>query len=389
MNKAASALVAGLGAATAAYAAHVVTTWRRYGRPPPARGAARDDVLDRAMPAYDVCERHHVRVAAPPAITLRAATEADLQRSRVVRTIFKTRELLMRGHVEPTRPSIGLLAELESLGWGVVAEVPEREIIVGAVTKPWHPDPKFETVPADEFATFAEPDYVKIAVTFRADPRDDGGTDFYTETRALATDATARRKFRAYWSLLSPGISLIRAAMVADLGHAADRLWRIEGDDIVVDARAQLTHAVTIAASPAEIWPWLVQMGRRRAGWYSWDLLDNGGKASADRIIPALQHIAPGDVLPWRDVGPEGFTVERVLPERALVLGSTATDWRGTWAFVLEPLGPSSTRLITRYRAAYPASKRNALRIPVLSAVHAVMESKQLRSIKQRAERRA
>ena len=384
MKPLAKMLLATAGTITAAYAAHVATTWWRYGRPRPARGAARDELVDALLPTYDVCERHQARAAAPPAVTLEAATQTDLQASPVVRTIFKARELLMHGHAGPTRAPIGLLDELKALGWCVVAEVPGREIVVGAATRPWEPDPKFQGVPS--LATFAEAGYVKIAVSFRVEPGADGGSTFYTETRAVATDAAARRKFRLYWSLLSPGIGLIRAAMVAGLGAAADRLWHLEGDELVPEPRAQLTHAVTIDAPPAAIWPWLIQMGRRRAGWYSWDLLDNGGEPSADRIIPELQHLEPGDVLPWRDQGPEGFTVERVIPERALVLGSTAPGWHGTWAFVLEPLGPHATRLVTRYRAAYPRSARNAVQVPVLAAVHAFMERKQLRSIKDRAE---
>jgi hypothetical protein len=65
-------------------------------------------------------------------------------------------------------------------------------------------------VPPDEFRDFAEPGYVKIAWTLRADPDGGGASTFRTETRALATDAFARARFRAYWSLLSPGIYLIR-----------------------------------------------------------------------------------------------------------------------------------------------------------------------------------
>src|SRR5690606_11236338 len=112
------------------------------------------------------------------------------------------------------------------------------------------------------------------------------------ETRAVATDPGARAKFRVYWSLLSPGIVLIRRAMLPAVRAAADRAWTLEGDDIVPDARAQLTHATTIDAPPRDVWPWLVQMGGQRAGWYSWDILDNGGVRSASRIVPELQHLA-------------------------------------------------------------------------------------------------
>jgi hypothetical protein len=174
--------------------------------------------------------------------------------------------------------------------------------------------------------------------------------------------------------------------MLPGLKAAAERNWRIEGDDIVADAKAQLTHATAIDAPPNDVWPWLLQMGCQRAGWYSWDILDNAGKRSAGQIIPELQHLGVGDVLPWKPVGTDGFTVVRIVPGRALVLSSTAPDWAGTWSFVLEPLGPGRTRLVTRYRAAYPSSARMAMLLPVMKAVHAVMERKQLQTIKDHAE---
>ena len=124
-------------------------------------------------------------------------------------------------------------------------------------------------------------------------------------------------------------------------------------------------------------------MGCQRAGWYSWDILDNGGKRSAGRIIPELQHLEVGDVLPWRPVGADGFRVLRIVPERALVLGSEAPNWSGTWAFVLEPVGSSRTRLVTRY----PSSARMSLTLPFMKAAHAFMEGKQFRTIRHNVER--
>src|SRR5215470_12006613 len=72
----------------------------------------------------------------------------------------------------------------------------------------------------------------------------------------------------------------------------------LPGDALVADAKVGWTHAITIRARPAEIWPWLVQMGCRRAGWYSYDGLDNGGVPSAERIVPELQRVQVGDIFP-------------------------------------------------------------------------------------------
>lgn len=79
--------------------------------------------------------------------------------------------------------------------------------------------------------------------------------------------------------------------------HAPEHVV-VAGDELLPDARAELTHRVQIRAPASAVWPWLVQMGPRRGGWYSWDLLDNGGVRSADRILAEFQALAVGDVLP-------------------------------------------------------------------------------------------
>ncbi len=386
MNYLAKGLAAAAGLAGAAYAAYVAETWLRYGRPRRVHEDAKDALLDGFMRDYDVRERHAIALEAPAEVTLAAAKEMDLGRSTVVRAVFRARELLLRSTHDATKRPTGLIEAMKSIGWGVLAEIPGREIVMGGVTKPWEANPVFRALPPDHFAAFTEPDCVKIAWTLRATPEASGGSIFSTETRAVATDSGARRKFRAYWSLLSPGIIVVRLAMLPALKKAAERRWRVEGDDIVADAHALLTHATTIDAPPTDVWPWLLQMGCQRAGWYSWDALDNGGARSADRIIPELQHLAVGDVLPARPVGAEGFKVLRIVPERALVLDGASPEWAGTWAFELEPLGFDKTRLVTRYRAAYPPNARMAIMLPALAAVHAFMERKQLRTIKHHAE---
>ncbi|MBL9016597.1 MAG: hypothetical protein JNL83_20590 [Myxococcales bacterium] len=376
----------GIGAAVAgaSYGTYVASTWLRYGHPRTPKPEAADPLLERFMAAHDVVERHHVRIEAPPHVTFAAARDVRLDSSRIVRAIFQARALILRTAVDMPKATQGIVEQMTSIGWGVLAETP-TELVFGAVTKPWEANPTFRPLPPEEFAAFAEPDHVKIVWTLRVDAAGDGGSVFRTETRAVATDAGARRKFRRYWSLVSPGIIVIRAMLMPIIKREAERRWRIEGDD-VLDARAQLTHAIAIDAPPEDVWPWLLQMGCQRAGWYSWDRLDNGGARSADRIIPELQHLAEGDVLPARPTGSEGFQVIRIVPGRAIVLSGISPDWAGTWAFALEPLEGGRTRLVTRYRAAYPPNVKMAVALPILRAVHAFMEGKQLRTIKHHAE---
>jgi hypothetical protein len=218
-----------VAAAAAAYAGYVVTTWVRYGQPARPDGDAQDPLLDRFMPVYDIAERHHIRVAAPGHITIEAAREMDLNRSRVSRAIFRTREAVLGAARETAEHPRGIIAWTQSLGCGVLAEVPGREIVMGAVTQPWQANVSFTALPPDEFATFDAPDAVKIVWTLRADPVGEAASVFRTETRAVATDAEARRKFRRYWSLLSPGIIMIRWMALAPLKADAEARFRATG----------------------------------------------------------------------------------------------------------------------------------------------------------------
>jgi hypothetical protein len=158
----------------------------------------------------------------------------------------------------------------------------------------------------------------------------------------------------------------------------------LPGDGLVADARVGWTHAITIRARPAEIWPWLVQMGCRRAGWYSYDGLDNRGVPSAERILPELQHVQVGDLFPQRPKAEDLFVVRIVEPQRALVLGDGAGSM--SWAFVLEPVNDTNTRLITRSRGAYDRLALGLMLRLVWHPVHFGMQRRQLLGLKRRAE---
>jgi hypothetical protein len=107
---------------------------------------------------------------------------------------------------------------------------------MGAVTQPWHSNVVFRPLPPDDFAAFNEPGYVKIVWTLRADPAGANTSIFRTETRAVATDAAARTRFRLYWSCLSPGIILIRWASLRPLKREAER--RARGLQLIQQAPA-------------------------------------------------------------------------------------------------------------------------------------------------------
>jgi hypothetical protein len=177
--------------------------------------------------------------------------------------------------------------------------------------------------------------------------------------------------------------------------HASEheRTRPLPGDERIPITIDTLTHAVTIRRDPRDVWPWLVQMGAgSRAGWYSYDWIDNGRQPSATHIVPELQHPAIGAVFPALPGVTEGFLLLALEPERVLILGWRAPDGAldVTWAFVLEEHAPGLTRLLVRVRAGRGYRLWGLpLVLTRLAArgVHFIMQRKQLLGIAARAER--
>ena len=201
----------------------------------------------------------------------------------------------------------------------------------------------------------------------------------------------------------------------------ADVARALPGDDLVPDADIVETRSLDIAAPPSAVWPWLAQMGYGRGGWYSYDQLDIRGP-SARTIVPALQGLAEGDLVPTHPGG--GFVARVVEPPDALVLyldaslvrdqlatsagrragraaawlperidaaGSigdvTLPDFRAAWAFVLEADGDSGTHLIERFRARTgEAGLPQRLGMPFMGYGVFAMTRRQMLGIKARAE---
>jgi hypothetical protein len=181
-----------------------------------------DVLLDRLLPEYDIVERHRVWIDAAPEVALEAAEHVDLKTSMLVRTIVALRAIAMGANRSDTDRPHGLVAETTSMGWRVLADIPGREIVLGAATQPWLADVTFRPLAPEAFASFDEPGYVKIAWTLRVDPAFPKGTIFQTETRAQATDPATRDRFRRYWSRVVPGVVAIRWILLRLLKKAAE-----------------------------------------------------------------------------------------------------------------------------------------------------------------------
>jgi hypothetical protein len=152
------------------------------------------------------------------------------------------------------------------------------------------------------------------------------------------------------------------------------------GDELVPGA-ASTTRATTIDATPEEVWPWLVQIGYGRAGWYSYDWIDNDGKPSADHVIAEFQDLHVGDqILMTPDLGPE---VKAIESGRWIVSGSESDSW----CLALYPTGGDGrTRLLSRWRARWPRSPATVFWIAISDPGAFVMERKMLKGIKRRVE---
>ena len=125
---------------------------------------------------------------------------------------------------------------------------------------------------------------------------------------------------------------------------------RLPSDDLVTSPTFDATRAITLDAPPAQVWPWLVQVGVTRAGWYSYDLLDNLGRPSARRIVPELQDLTPGDIIPMSPNGKQGMPVLTVDAPTSMVWGEPGGT---TWAWQLDENDTGGTRLVTRVRSRY------------------------------------
>jgi hypothetical protein len=152
------------------------------------------------------------------------------------------------------------------------------------------------------------------------------------------------------------------------------------GDDLLPGATGTTTRAIGVAAPPEQVWPWLVQLGYGRAGWYSYDWIDNDGHPSADRIIPELQGLAVGDQIPMLPgMGPR---VREIQPNRYLVAGD---DDGGTWCLALYPTA-HGCRLVSRWRVNWPLTPATAFWILLSDPGAFIMERKMLKGIRSRAE---
>jgi hypothetical protein len=344
---------------------------------------------------------------------LRQVTERDM---KLAWLIGELRYLPSRfaGRMPAANPGQPFLATLVESGTLILVDASPREVITGSAAQLHrvHQGPRrFASRAA--FDAFDAPDYDKLFMSVRVAPTGRPGESWLVlehATRALSP--AAQRQFAKYWCVIRPTGALvtwlllraIRRRAQGDRNRWSLRGWRsvratraernraLPGDDTIPHPIDTLTHGITIRRSPRDIWPWLVQMGAgSRAGWYSYDALDNGRRRSAWRILPDLQHPAVGSIFPALPGRTDGFRLLALERERTLTLGwlTLAGSVDVTWTFVLDEVTPGVTRLVVRVRGG-AGYRFHGLPLPlttlVIRAVHFVMQRKQLIGIKRRAE---
>lgn len=348
-------------------------------------------------------EIHRIFVKADPAEAWEAVRHFDMGSIPWVRVLFDIRTLPTRISGTPGEEDRRLGVDqvaAHGTGFQILDETPGREVVVGSVGKFWLPNIEFAEVNRERFASFNAPGYGKLAWSLSVMPFEKGST-VSVELRTTATDEFSWKKFNRYYGVIGIGSKLIRSSVMTHLEAALGKYERqsdqdrpIPGDDHLQHCKHQLTLSTDIEAPPSLVWRYLMQLGCDRAGWYSIDALDHGGKPSIDHQVEGWDSRQVGDKLQALPDKEGSFDVLDVQPGKYLVLGGGDTvmkkPYRATWTFVLEPIGNDATHLITRARM--------ELESPVLEWVwghavsypsHFVMQSAQLRNLKRICERDA
>ena len=189
-------------------------------------------------------------------------------------------------------------------------------------------------------------------------------------------------------------------------GSTEEELSRdLPGDELITDMKGWYNHAITINAAPADVWPWVVQLGQNKGGFYSYELLENivGSKIhNADRIVPDFQDTVVGDkVMMTPKAAP--YIVAAIEPGRAFVLRlrvnlknneTVSADeplpekyQDGSWLFLIEETPEGTTRMITRSRNDWNQSKTNTFFYGLFGIISMVMDRKLLKGIRKRAKK--
>lgn len=374
-------------------------------------------MLESFIPRPHVRERDRVAVVADAPTSWEAMRHLDGGKSRFVKALFALRHLpdFVSGRLSGVASSLSDPSSLDDVrapgsDFQLLAEAPGRGFVVGAIARLGGPHAEGLAVAPRDFAAFHAPGHAKIAWGLSVVPRRSGGSWVTFELRVALTDAASEVAFDRAWGLISPFTHAIRTVVLGLLEQQLDAIdpehTALPGD-LLMPARFTRTMGVVVEATPERVWPWLLQLGGGRAGWYA---LEEGARSDLDGSLhPEWQHLELGALLDPRAGGGAPLAVLTLEPSRALVLGSPSLraprprplsaaallstahqaepDFKVTWAFVLEPIGDEACWLGARVRADTAFGLELALRRGWEVLGHQVLQRTQLQNIKARVER--
>ncbi len=402
-------------------------------------------MLDGVIPNPRLQETDSVDVAAPAARVWQRLRHADLAQSPLIRALFALRTLPARLHGEASPSAIRIddfRSTPERPGFTILAEDEGREVVVGAIGKVWQADIPFEHVTKpEEFSSFDRKEFVKVAWALRALPLDEASTRVEIEVRVTATDERSWRRFRRYFRVIGPGSRYIRHSLLRSLEQefdtrprdgvrdvvegiagaariAASALspfrrrarshWGLDeatasrqlpGDELVPEPLWSYTHGIEIDAPAERVWPWVAQLGANRAGFYSYQWLENiAGCAlhNANTLHPEWA-VKLGDGVSLHPEMPPMRVVEYAAGRHFVALAApderaraAGRPWSmGSWLFLVEPLGEARSRLFSRFRGdcSRDLGTRLAFGPTLIEPVSFAMDRRMLLGIKERAQR--
>ena len=361
-------------------------------------------LIQKYLPNPRHTEVYRIFVKSGPEDAWNTVRHLDMGQVPLVRLLFDIRTLPDRlkrqSKEEDRRIGVDQITD-KGRGFFIAEEIPGREVVVASAGKFWHMNIPFADVNSTQFKNFNAPDHGKLAWSISVEPYHEGST-IAIELRTTATDEKSWKKLSQYYSIIGIGSRLIRNSVMHHLEALLGKLKRpdddeltLPGDERLPHCKYQLTHAIDIEAPLSTVWSYLMQLGCDRAGWYSIDAFDHGGKPSIDHLVKSWQTRKIGDKLWALPDDQDGFfEVYEVKHEKHFIIGGEGSRLGGpfkiTWAFVIDPIGEDATRLTTRARMeAAPRLSEWLMGAIVAPPIHTIMQKTQLKHLKNICEREA
>ncbi len=347
-------------------------------------------------------EVNRIFVQAKPDVAWEAIRHFDGASMFWVKLLFELRDVpnILHGRTRTEADDrIGIDQIVESgTGFKILQEIPGKEVIIGSIGRFWQPQITFLEGEPDDFESFDEPGYGKLAWSITVEPYLQGST-ICLELRTTATDKESWEKLQRYYTVIGIGSKFIRGTLMS---HYEAQLKKMKfpdddeqafpGDSLIPNARHAITFHANIEAPPSIVWKYLMQLGCDRGGWYSIDWLDHDGVPSTDHLVDKWQERKVGDRLSATPDLDSFYEVYDVKHEAHFIIGGETTRLGGpfkmTWAFIVTPIGNDATHLVSRARMeSSPKWAEWVMGNMVYPPVHTLMSKAQLRNIKMLAER--